>query len=233
MFQLHHIIIHKHPVFGYADLDFKNNGIEQDANGGIMTTVIIGKNGIGKSYLLRAIVDIFKTIDGVINTYDETSISDLPYKYSIQYYLNGHEYGISNIQKGLQSVGRNTPRSYLFMRDGQNVGWQEIQLPKTVIASSMTIADKFPTPSIGIYKYRGVRSEKTPSTTGTRTIVRKAVEGIIDSLSKKHTTREELAKLLSELGFQPHLEIRYKMHYKNVFLRSDMSPELLQDIYTN
>lgn len=233
MFQLQHIIIHKHPVFGYADLDFRNNVLGEETNGGIMTTVIIGKNGIGKSYLLRAIIDIFKTIDGFINTYDEASISDLPYKYSIQYYLNGHEYGISNIQEGLQSVGRNTPRSYHLTRDGQNVDWQKIQLPQNVIASSMNIADKFPTPSVGIYKYRGIRSEKTPSTTGTRTIVRKAVEGIIDSLANKHTTREELAELLSELGFQPHLEIRYKMHYKNVFLRSDMSPELLQDIYTN
>ena len=81
MFQLQHIIIHKHPVFGYADLDFRNNDLGEETNGGIMTTVIIGKNGIGKSYLLRAIIDIFKTIDGFINTYDEASISDLPWHF--------------------------------------------------------------------------------------------------------------------------------------------------------
>ena len=97
----------------------------------------------------------------------------------------------------------------------------------------MTIADKFPTPSVGFYYYRGVRSEKTPSTTGTRTIVRKAVDGITDSLAHKHTTREDISHILSELGFQSHLEIRYRFRYKRVFLRPDINPEQMNDIYTN
>lgn len=235
MFQLQNLRIYKHPILGYVNLDFTNSEVGQDTNGGIMSTVIIGRNGIGKSYLLRAIIDIFKTLDSLSNNKDESSLPMLSYRFLVKYHLNGHEYEVSNLQ-GFQSVGSNTPRLYNVMiinRDGNSIKWHDLKLPTSVIASSMTIADKFPTPSTGIYKYRGVRSERTPSTTGTRTIVRKAVEGIMDSLAHKHTTREELAQLLSELGFQAHLEIRYKIHYKNVFLRSDMSPELLRDIYTN
>ena len=97
----------------------------------------------------------------------------------------------------------------------------------------MTIADKLPTPSIGIYEYRGVRSEKTPSMTGTRTLVRKAVIGIIDSLAHKHTTRDELRLLLESLGFQPRMHIKYKVRYKENFLTLGLTPEGLEELYVN
>lgn len=232
MFQLKNVTIQNHPVFGFADINF---GKEQEecVNGGTMTSVIIGRNGIGKSYLLRAIVDIFKCLDILRHRKDDVKISTLPYRFAVNYNLNDHEYTVTDIPSRLQSVDRNAIHPFLLRVDGNNVDWRDIQLPCAVIASSMTIADKFPTPSAGIYKYRGVRNETTPSTTGTRTIVRKAVEGIIDSLAHKHTTRDEISIILSELGFQSRLEIKYSLRYKNVFVRQDMNPEQLHDIYTH
>lgn len=231
MFQLLNISIQNHPVFGQANINFSKEEKLQYTNGGTMTSVIIGKNGIGKSYFLRAIADIFKTLDALLNREDDIKMSNLPYRFRIKYHLNGHEYTVTDITNGMQPSGHNTILSFFI--DGNNVNRRDFLLPRTVIASSMTIVDKFPTPSVGIYKYRGVRSEKTPSTTGTRTIVRKAVEGIIDSLAHKHTTKEEISIILSELGFQSRLEIKYKIRYKNVFGRLDMNPQLLHDIYTN
>lgn len=233
MFQLINITIHKHPIFGYADINFSDREANLAHPTGSLISVIIGRNGIGKSYLLRAIVEIFRTIDALIHRDEDIKIPNLDYRFGVKYYLDGHEYAITDIHAGLTPVGRNVGHTFLFKVDNQNATWQDIRLPQRIIASSMTIADKFPTPSVGIYKYRGVRSERTPSTTGTRTIVRKAVDGIVDSLAHKHTTREEISIILSELGFQSHLEIRYRFRYKGVFLRSDINPELLNDIYTN
>lgn len=233
MFQLINITIHKHPIFGYADLNFSDREVNLAHPSGSLISVIIGRNGIGKSYLLRAIVEIFRTVDAIIHRGEDVKIPNLDYRFGVKYYLDGHEYAITDIHAGLTPVGRNVGHTFLFKVDNHNATWQDIRLPQRIIASSMTIADKFPTPSVGIYNYRGVRSERTPSTTGTRTIVRKAVDGIVDSLAHKHTTREDISIILSELGFQSHLEIRYRFRYKGVFLRSDINPELLNDIYTN
>ena len=61
MFQLQNITIQRHPIFGNADINFINGIDEQIVDTGIATSVIIGRNGIGKSHLFRAIADIFRT----------------------------------------------------------------------------------------------------------------------------------------------------------------------------
>ena len=234
MFQLINITIHKHPIFGYADINFSDREVKEQAYpSGNLMSVVIGRNGIGKSYLLRAIVEIFRTIDTIIQRDENEKVPELNYRFGVMYYLDGHEYAITDIHRGMMPVGRNVGHTFLLKVDNHQAGWQDIRLPQKLIASSMTIADKFPTPSAGFYNYRGVRSERTPSTTGTRTIVRKAVDGITDSLAHKHTTRADLSHILSELGFQSHLEIKYRFRYKGVFLRRDINPDILKDIYTN
>ena len=234
MFQLINITIHKHPIFGYADINFSDRVVKEQAYpSGNLMSVVIGRNGIGKSYLLRAIVEIFRTIDTIIQRDENEKVPELNYRFGVMYYLDGHEYAITDIHRGMMPVGRNVGHTFLLKVDNHQAGWQDIRLPQKLIASSMTIADKFPTPSAGFYNYRGVRSERTPSTTGTRTIVRKAVDGITDSLAHKHTTRADLSHILSELGFQSHLEIKYRFRYKGVFLRRDINPDILKDIYTN
>lgn len=231
MFQLINITLHKHPIIGYTSLVFNN----ENAIGytGVNTTVVIGPNGIGKSYLLKAIVDVLRLVDILVNRREEVKLPELNYRFGITYMLDGDQYEVSNILQGMNPIGRNVLRQYQFKKNGLSVHLKEVRLPKKVIASSMTIADKFPTPSVGLYAYRGVRSEKTPSTTGTRTIVRKTVEGIIDSLAHKHTTRDDLSLLLESLGFQPQIQIKYKIRYKDLFLSRGLTPEGLDDLYTN
>lgn len=231
MFQLINITLHKHPIIGYASLNFNN----ENANpfNGVKTTVVIGPNGIGKSYLLKAIVDVMRVVDVLINRREDVKMPELGYRFGITYMLDGEQYSVTNIHHGMEPFGRNVPRQYFFKKNGWDVHVKDIRLPQSVIASSMTIADKFPTPSMGIYEYRGVRSEKTPSMTGTRTLVRKAVIGIIDSLAHKHTTRDELRLLLESLGFQPRMHIKYKVRYKENFLTLGLTPNGLEELYMN
>lgn len=200
---------------------------------GVKTTVVIGPNGMGKSYLLKAIMDVLRVVDVLVNRREDVKMPELGYCFGITYMLDGVQYSVTNIHQGMEPIGQNVPRQYLLKRNGLNVHVEDIRLPQSVIASSMTIADKFPPPSIGIYEYRGVRSEKTPSMTGTRTLVRKAVIGIIDSLAHKHTTRDELRLLLESLGFQPRMHIKYKVRYKENLLTLGLTPEVLEELYVN
>lgn len=150
---------------GYTSLTFNNENVSSIA--GVKTTVVIGPNGIGKSYLLKAIADIMRVVDILVNSRENAKMPELNYRFDITYMLEGDQYAVSNIYQVMIPIGRNEPRQYNFKKNGLNIHLADIRLPKKVIASSMTIADKFPTPSMGLYAYRGVRSEKTPSTTGT------------------------------------------------------------------
>lgn len=227
MFILQSIKLAHHPVLGDVVLDFVN--ADNDTDNGLVS-VIIGRNGIGKSYLLSAIVHIFKTIEQLVEEKDE-KLTVLKFQFSIVYLLDGHTYQVSNLYD--KNMYGYSYRSFECLKDNVFCDKSQIQLPQTIIASSMTIADKYPTPSVGRYKYRGVRSENTPSVTGTRTYIRKAVDGIMDSLTHKYTTRNDLASILSELGFQNCLELEYGFRYRNVFLREDMNPVILDDIFTH
>lgn len=231
MFQFQHLYISKHPILGSINIDFSINETDSEKSG-VSTSVIIGKNGIGKSYILRVIIDIFKIAEILKDTNDVFNSPKIDYKFKISYLLNDSLYEFTNIRQ-LEIVGFNAPKIWSCKINNKNASLKELQLPYKIIASSMTITDKFPTPSVGRYCYRGVRNERTPSTTGTRTLVRKVVDGLIDSFSNKTTTTKDLCNLLTNLDLKSNIEIRYKIRYKEVFLSGNLDPESLRDIYSN
>ena len=101
--------------------------------------------------------------------------------------------------KGLEPVGRGAQYNIYYYVNEKQIHPSECKLPNNVIASSMTISDKFRANSDDFYKYNGVRNEKSPNTTGTRTLIRKTVNNIILSISSKNGFRDELKSLLLKL----------------------------------
>lgn len=231
-FRLISLNVERHPVLGSIMLTFDNDGVLQGSSA-IYTTVIIGVNGIGKTYILKTIVDILNYVYEL--NHSETTPRSLGYDYEIKYLYNDHVFTIRNYSDE-RRVRRNTKVAdkMVCQIDGNQIGVHNCLLPNVVVASAMTLFDKFPVRSVGgMYKYQGIRSENSPSTTGTRTLVRKTVEGLVRCLKVKGGYREELALLLVVLGFQHSLKVRYQIKYKEVFLREDMNPELLCDIFDN
>lgn len=229
-FRLIKLDLYKHPILGSLSLDFCNDEILSSQNE-IYNTVIIGVNGIGKSHILKSVIDIFN----FIHSLDSKSVQSdkLPYRFQIQYAIDNDVYSISSMPKGQEIVRRGIKYSISCDVNKKQIYPSECKLPNCVIASSMTISDKFRANSDNFYKYNGVRNEKSPNTTGTRTLVRKTVNSIITSISFKNGFREELKNLLLKLGLQDRLMINYGMRHKEVFLKRDMSPELLYDIFAN
>lgn len=229
-FRLKKLALYKHPILGSTSLIFCNDDI-QEFNDEIYNTVIIGANGIGKSYILKAIIDIFNFIH--LRLLDLNDSNNLSYKFKLTYYINGDKCVLSSMPKDMEVVGRGERYNVYYYFNDQQVPLVKCKLPVRLIASSMTINDKFRAKSDDFYKYNGIRNENSPNTTGTRTLVRKTVNSIISCISYKNKFREELKCLLSKLGLQEKMTISYGMRHKEVFLKRNITPDLLSDIFNN
>ena len=233
-FRLLSLSVNRHAVLGDISLVFDNDYLRQGFfPEDIYTTVIIGTNGIGKTFLLKVIVDIFNYLYDLNNR--STSPRSLGYSFDIEYWYNDQKFRVKD-NAGERNVRKNArviDKLSCFI-NGHSVGLNACLLPNVVIASAMTVSDKFPVKTEGeMYHYQGIRNENSPSTTGTRTLIRKTVEGLIKCLKVKGGYREELGILLDVLGFQHTLKILYQIKYKQVLLRDDMNPQLLCEIIDN
>lgn len=232
-FRLISVDIQGHKILGTFHLDFSKGKIEV---GGVpedvFTSVIIGKNGIGKSRLLRLLSDIFvdlKARQGVGYLRDTKS----NYRYKVKYEFCNHIFEAGNYNWTLQfqiASGESMFLSY-SMKDGAQIPFDELKLPTKIIASTMTVTDKFNSRSSYYYRYKGIRNENNPNSTGTKTIVRKTVDAIIECLESKENYRSELRQLLTNLGLRDELFVTYSVHYKDIFIKPDMSPDRLEEIF--
>lgn len=229
-FRLKKLDLYKHPILGSTSLTFCNDEILK-SNDEIYNTVIIGANGIGKSYILKVIIDIFNYIHHRL--LDSNDSNNLPYRFKLTYYINGDKCVLSSMPKGMEPVGRGERYNVYYYFNDHQTPLLKCKLPLRLIASSMTINDKFRAKSDDFYKYNGIRNENSPNTTGTRTLVRKTVNSIISCISYKNKFREELKCLLSKLGLQEKMTISYGMRHKEVFLKRNITPDLLSDIFDN
>ena len=84
-FRLLKLDLSKHPVLKSLSLDFCNDEILgfQDE---IYNTVIIGANGIGKSHILKSVIEIFTYIHSLIS--QAVQPSNLPYRFRMQYSID-------------------------------------------------------------------------------------------------------------------------------------------------
>ena len=225
-FRLNSITILDHPVLGNLHLDFCQN---DDFPVGVYTSVIIGANGIGKSHLLRTLAEVFCCLESLHN--GEEPVVPRCY-FDLVYSSHGEHMEFANFREVNPVVhGMRRYNQFVFKKQGVDVGARDMILPKRVIASATTITDKYVAKSTEMYRYKGLRNEKSPSSTGTRTMVRKTVDSLLGSLDAKFGFRDELCELLTHLGLQPRLELSYNLRYKQVFVREDMTRLNLLNIF--
>ncbi len=225
LFRLRSLTIFEHPILRSLHLDFcQNDGFPM----GIHTSVVIGVNGIGKSHLLNVIAEIFSLLEKCSKGEGATPLS---FYFKIQYSAHWENFEFSNFGEYNPAGRAKRFNTYYFRKDGRTVFAESMTLPWRVIASSTTINDKFVAKSTDMYRYKGVRNEKSPSATGTRTLVRKTVESLLNSLDADAGFRHQLAELLEHLGLQPKLELTYSLRYKNIFLNADLDRFKIERIF--
>lgn len=167
-------------------------------------TIVIGKNGVGKSRLLAGIASLFDFLDPASRlSRPSGEIWQLTYK------CDGKlcEIDLSN--------GR-----YISV-DGKLSELSDLPLPTKVIALTTTPFDKFrvprsalpiPTkrllPRVERYAYLGLR-DRTGRASPTATIFR-ALEGLFEVSKGEDSRRRRVAKVFEFLGYRPWVDVHYE-----------------------
>lgn len=189
-------------------LDIKFIDESKQFSDDILTSVIIGVNGSGKSFALTTIIDVFRFI------YNKS----YPIKYdtyNVKYYIDENLYEISIRNKKI----------YMYKNKIEVV---DIELPSNIMAIAFLINDKFPfkpwnnitEEEIEIYEdtyeYMGIRQVSNASWTST--INKRIADCIIDNSDNKEFMNI-LQSTLNFLGFDMKIELNIYSEQKTFFKR--------------
>jgi predicted ATPase len=237
MFRIEYLKLQGHTQLGNLELLFSENN-EKDNDSRFYSTVIIGPNGTGKSYILRALIDLFREIYELKSQGKRRKY--LTGKYIIKYFYNGHQYCYSNIldakyQIKFQAVPggkawREKGMTFYLEKDEKLVNSNEIELPYSILANSIMLTDKYIFTSkkedFNIYKYLGVRT--TPSTAGTRSYIKNIIDLLIGTSDKKKFTIN-LKGILTFLELEEYLNLSYSVRRKDIFFTGDLNTGIIID----
>lgn len=179
----------------------RENNIRNDA----LTTLIIGENGSGKSYLLFLIAEFFRTVSDLIMKSKKTTPSfryDTTY---IKYIIDDNVIEIKRI-KTVTSVIINNENKTLY----------DICLPNKILSHSFMVNDKFSYASDNIYEYLGVRA--TSNATYTSSIQKRVLSSIFSSLENR-SKLEALKSILKFIDMKPVINLSCNLNRKTLFSR--------------
>lgn len=237
MFKLLYLKVSEHPQLGKVEFPL----IEQkeiNQNQQPYTTVIIGANGTGKSYILRTIAEIFRQF----KDYQESNENDLklPFSFHLCYQFYHNTYEI--VTRSLVMAGRTGERrSYIFFKNrpseilfkdknspfekltGFEVSHTELEYPDKLIASSIMLNDRFTfaeSKPEDFYQYLGVR--RTRSITSTQTFSKKTIRYLFDA-KRSETFIEDFSEMLDFMGFERFFKVHYNTKYNSLFFSGNLN----------
>lgn len=246
-FRLSYLKLQDHPQLGTIDLRFSEfNDVRFTDE--LYTTVIIGANGTGKSYILKTIADIFRN-------FEELKITGIkkfsfPYSFEIGYFIGDNLYEIITRKFALASSNRiNRPlREYSYRRrkahatdinntDGKYLNSiSDLELPQRLLVNSIMANDRFvfkKSERNHFYQYLGVRS--TNSTMSTKSSTKKAIRHIFNATDNNKNFIKNLNELLKFLEFEQLFKIVYDTRITKLFFsqKNVLTVELFKKYFEN
>lgn len=174
----------------------------------VFTTLVLGENGVGKSFLLKTIADIFIYLNNA-QTYKRKP----KYAYDqfyIEYYLGDSLYSVHRVSGSIINCFEN----------GEPIEMKKLQLPSKTLAVAFMVNDKFrfaKRDDYDHYAYLGVR--KSTNATYTSSVLQNVLDGIVRVLNLGYV--EELNSILKMLKFEQKIEL---CNYAgDVILKVDLS----------
>ncbi len=254
MFRLLYLEVDSHPILKGININFTEED-KLDINDDIYTSVFIGQNGTGKSEILSFIASVFRNIDNL--KCKKTDKFEISHHFRLIYRFDNDIYEISTDRIQPSGNGR-TKRNILisFFKNkpykieiAKKMGFKNIfselkenrkyeikikdlLLPERILACSIMLTDKFNSKSTESYRYLGVRNEGSPQVAGTKALIRRTVDFIIESLKEPYFIKE-LKGLLSFLELQESLSISYIPRYKSIFLKGNLTIDDFNDYFIN
>lgn len=232
-FNVKKIVLKKHPLFGESfEVSFtdENDFKKKEIVNAPYTSLIIGPNGTGKSYLLREIAEIFIHLKD-IKAKDE--LVNYQRLFEITFNLNSAEFIVSNFSIEKEKIKRNKTTLY---QDNEEISPEKLLLPETVLVSSLLINDKFTVKNNyeDFYKYLGVRSIKTPSMAGTKSYIKRILDLIYINLNHDEAIIiNKIKTLLKFLDYEKNFRITYKLRYKECFFNQPLNAEKFDRLFNN
>ena len=230
MLRLLELKLIKHPIVGDLNLDL-TDCVDKETD--LYNTIIIGPNGTGKSYLLQAIVNIFRDGATYLNRVEKKS-GFVNGSYYLKYLFKEKIVEIANYNFTTESIDKSDFKSPINFFVNGRLSNDSSFLPAKILASSMIFTDKFPAvedKNLPQYNYLGVRNLNS-STAGTKTINTKVVDSLTKSLTKNGFL-EKLRKVLEDLNYSPSIKISYVPKYRTVFYGKDLSVDSLISMFEN
>lgn len=235
MFRIEYLKLTEHPQLGEIEL-FLSDIEELNNNLKPYTSVIIGPNGTGKSFILRTISDILMQFN-IFKTSEIRKIN-LPYSFQLRYFLEGKNYEI--VSSFVITNGRSKIKNYEYYMnrpftlensfflnkkfDQFRIPIQELEFPNYVIVNSILQTDRFlfknSTPE-DFYQYLGARS--TSSTSSTKSSSRKTIKYLFNASSSNIDFKNNLKELLEFLGFEKSLKINYTTKINKLFFSGELT----------
>lgn len=242
MFRIEYLKLLEHPQLGEIELFLSDieeiNNVDKP-----YTSVIIGPNGTGKSFILRTISDILTQF----NIFQTTGIRsiNLPFYFILRYHIGENVFEIINIRD--LSSGKKLTKLYDFYKDRPfeklniistkeyekyRIDFDKLKFPSHVIVNSVMLNDRFlfkNSKPEDFYQYLGVRT--TSSTASTKS----AVKGVINKLFSESVSNENflinLKELLSFLEFEDKFEVEYNTKLNKLFFTKELTIKDFKQYY--
>lgn len=236
MFRLEYLKVVDNPQLGDLELSFAEENEIHDLKH-LYTSVLIGPNGTGKSYILRTVIDLFREIND-LKIHDKR-VKYVTGLYLIKYWIDGIKYTYGNIYEESTGkdkfLGRALPagrewrekgKQYFFKKNDDLVRVSQIELPGAILASSIMLADKFiylsKPEEFTQYTYLGIRNSN--SSAGTRSLIKNTIKFLANSTEKGFFI-SKLPQILDFLELQEFLVVNYKGKRKETFFNGDLDKE--------
>lgn len=178
------------------------------ARNDLLSSVVIGANGTGKSYLLATIVEFFMAIDDL----RKKRRSQLRYdSYTATY----------SIGRGFYSITIKSNKIDYITVNNQQVSINDVLLPQKIMAISYMLNDKFPfrenVHSEGeMYEYLGIRNSRTAAYTNS--LSEKISDVFLGKLNDG--TIMKIKDILSFLDFESKLTMVFVPEFSYLFSRT-------------
>jgi len=189
--------------------------MDNEFNSELFSTVLIGSNGSGKSYLMTMIVEIFRFIENELFEINSTNESKNKKDNLLKYDYYNLIYALNN--KVFDVTIRNSKEITLKI-DDHKTNIKKIKLPKKVLAVSFMVNDKFIFRSErsmkSIYSYLGVR--ESSNLTFTSSIQKNICYSIIENLENIDVSNS-INQVLEFLNYESTLHIKFNSNNKEFF----------------
>lgn len=236
-FRLLKLKLYDNTLFGSITYDFVDFNDKDDE---IYTSVVIGQNGTRKSLLFRIIIELFKFLLDRKNNSDKINTRLRGGGgFQLIYSLNGEIITFSNLKttesgnvKVTEDGEIKTTNSYVSINNN-SASFEKIELPKSILASSAMVSDKYPFISNSDFKqyhYLGVRN--TPQTSSTKFQIRRTIQFIVDSVESK-TFIDSINKIVQDFLEIKHAPfVVYKTLNTTKFFKGDLTENSLDSYFS-